>query len=213
MLLISHMPIGPREQPSALDIFSHITLFTPRSELRRTIRVARVAEELGLSLMLRYMSLLLTVPVALVLLVRFFKRPIAGFHRAITNRIACRFAGRLPGFALVKNVGRKSGKLYRTPVNVFRQKDGFLIALTYGRESGWVAVLASGTCELETRGVSYRLANPVLVHDRSRRRFPAFVRVVLSLIDANEYLQLQFLSVKAEGTTSAQGEGFTRSSI
>jgi deazaflavin-dependent oxidoreductase (nitroreductase family) len=163
---------------------------------------------------LRYVPLFLAVPVGLILLVRFFKRPMAAFHRAVTNHIACRFAARLPGFALIRNVGRKSGKLYWTPVNIFRQENGFLIALTYGQESGWVAnVIAAGDCELKTRGVSYRLVDPVLVHDRSRQRFPAFVRLVLGLINANDYLQLQLLSDKAEVTRDPQGEGFTQNSI
>lgn len=138
--------------------------------------------------------LFLAIPVALILLVRFFKRPMAAFHRAVTNRIACRFAARLPGFALIRNVGRKSGKLYHTPVNVFREHDRFLIALTYGRESGWVAnVVAAGTCYLETRGASYQLGYPVVVQDSSRQRFPPLVRVVLGLIDANDYLELRLL--------------------
>jgi deazaflavin-dependent oxidoreductase (nitroreductase family) len=159
----------------------------------------------------KYVLLLLAIPVVFILLVRFLKKPMAGFHRAVTNRIACRFAARLPGFALIRNVGRKSGKLYCTPVNVFRRRNGFLIALTYGRDSGWVAnVLASGACELETRGVSYHLVNAVLVHDRSRRRFPPLVRVVLGLIDANDYLELQLppekekVEVMCPGISSAQ---------
>jgi len=136
--------------------------------------------------------LFLAVPVAFILLVRFFKRPMAAFHRAVTNRIVRKFAARLPGFALIGSVGRRTGKLYRTPVNVFRQQNGFLIALTYGRESGWVSnVMAVGTCDLETRGVSYRLVRPVLVHDRSRQRFPPIVRLVLRLINAYNYLELQ----------------------
>jgi deazaflavin-dependent oxidoreductase (nitroreductase family) len=140
----------------------------------------------------RYLLLLLAAPVALILLVRFFKRPMSAFHRAITNRIARRFAARLPGFAIVRSVGRKSGKVYWTPVNVFRQQNGFLIALTYGRESQWVAnVIAAGTCDLESRGITYRLVCPLLVHDRSRQRFPPLVRFVLGLIDANDYLELQ----------------------
>jgi len=101
------------------------------------------------------------------------------------------FASRLPGFGVVTNAGRNSGKLYRTPVNVFREPGGFLIALTYGRDSGWVRnVLAAGRCQLETRLVTYQLSKPVIVNDPTRRRFPLLVRVVLGLIDANDYLQL-----------------------
>jgi deazaflavin-dependent oxidoreductase (nitroreductase family) len=131
---------------------------------------------------------ILSVP---ILLVRFCKRQLAAFHRAVTNRIARPFAARLPGFGIVTNVGRKSGKLYRTPVNVFRKLDGFRIALTYGRDSGWVRnVLAASGCQLETRRVSYRLRTPVIVHDPSRRRFPLIVRTVLGLVDANDFLEL-----------------------
>ena len=128
---------------------------------------------------------------ALILSVRFCRRWVASFHRAITNRIAIRFAGRLPGFAVVTNIGRKSGRLYRTPVNVFRESNGFLIALTYGRDSGWVKnIVAAGGCELETRGVRYQLSLPVVVHDPSRQRFPRFVRIALGLIAANDFLEL-----------------------
>jgi deazaflavin-dependent oxidoreductase (nitroreductase family) len=126
-----------------------------------------------------------------ILLVRFCKRPLAAFHRAVTNRVAIRFIARLPGFAIVTNKGRKSGKLYRTPVNVFRELDGFVIALTYGRDSGWVRnVLAAGGCQLETCRVQYQLFRPVIVHDPTRGRFPLLVRIILGLIDANDFLQL-----------------------
>ena len=92
----------------------------------------------------------LVLVLASTLLIRFHKRWVAAFNLAVTNRITSRFAGRLPGFGIVTHVGRKSGKVYRTPVNVFRAPEGFLIALTYGRESEWVRnVLAAGGCELE----------------------------------------------------------------
>jgi deazaflavin-dependent oxidoreductase (nitroreductase family) len=134
---------------------------------------------------------LLAILIVPLILVRFRKRSLAAFHRVATNRVALRFAGRLPGFGIVTNVGRKSGRLYRTPVNVFREPNGFLIALTYGRDSGWVKnVLAAGRCRLETRRVHYQLSSPVIVHDSTRRRFPPLVRTVLGLIEANDFLRL-----------------------
>jgi len=82
--------------------------------------------------------------------------------------------------------------LARRLVNVFWNRDMVLIALTYGRESGWVAnVLAAGRCELQTRGVSYQLFSPVIVHDPLRRPFPRLVSTVLCLINANDYLQFE----------------------
>lgn len=139
-----------------------------------------------------FLLLFLAIALALILLVRFRKRQVAAVHQVFTNRIMTPFASRLPGFGVVRNVGRKSGRVYRTPVNIFRTSDGFLIALTYGRDSGWVKnVLAADGCQLETRRLSYQLFHPVLVHDPSRRRFPPIVRFVLGLIDANDFLELQ----------------------
>src|SRR5580698_5287992 len=134
---------------------------------------------------------LLAILLTPILLIRFRKRWVAAFNLAVTNRITSRFAARLPGFGILTHVGRKSGKVYRTPVNVFRAQEGFLIALTYGRESEWVRnVIAAGACELETRGVQYKVSPPTIGHDPTRRRFPAFVRIVLWLIGANDFMQL-----------------------
>src|ERR1019366_7340469 len=97
---------------------------------------------------------LLVLVLAPILLIRFRKRWVAAFNLAVTNRITSRFAARLPGFGILTHVGRKSGRVYRTPVNVFRAPDGFLIALTYGRKSEGVRnVIAAGGCKLETRGL------------------------------------------------------------
>ena len=134
---------------------------------------------------------LLVVLLAPILLIRFRKRWVAAFNLAVTNRITSRFAARLPGFGILTHVGRKSGRFYRTPVNVFRAPEGFLIALTYGRESEWVRnVVAAGACQLETRGVQYQLCSPTIVQDPTRRRFPIPVQIVLRLIGANDFMQL-----------------------
>jgi deazaflavin-dependent oxidoreductase (nitroreductase family) len=140
---------------------------------------------------------LLAILLALILLIRFRKRWVAAFNLAVTNRITSRFAARLPGFGILTHVGRKSGRVYRTPANVFRVPEGFLIALTYGRESEWVRnVLAAGGCELETRGVRYQLFAPTIVHDPTRRRFPRPVRIVLRLIGATDFMQLSHSRAK-----------------
>lgn len=126
-----------------------------------------------------------------VLMMRFRKRWLAKINIAFTNRITSLFAGWLPGFGILTHVGRKSGKAYRTPVNVFRAPDGFIIALTYSSESEWVKnVLAAGGCELRTRGKKYQLCAPKIVRDPTRRRFLFPVRIVLRIVGADEYLEL-----------------------
>jgi deazaflavin-dependent oxidoreductase (nitroreductase family) len=133
----------------------------------------------------------LAILLAPIFLIRFRKRWVTAFNRAVTNRITSQFAARLPGFGILTQVERKSGRVYRTPVNVFRAPDGLLVALTYGRESEWVRnVVAAGGCQLETRRVRYQLSSPAVVHDPSRRRFSLFVRIVLGIIGANDFMQL-----------------------
>jgi deazaflavin-dependent oxidoreductase (nitroreductase family) len=126
-----------------------------------------------------------------MLMMRFRKRWLAKINIAFTNRITSRFAGWVPGFGILTHVGRKSGKVYRTPVNVFRAPGGFIIALTYSSQSEWVKnVLAAGRCELKTRAKTYLLSSPKVVRDPSRRRFPIPVPIVLSLVGADEYMEL-----------------------
>jgi hypothetical protein len=59
-------------------------------------------------------------------------RKMARFNKGYLNRLFLRVAGFLPGFGIVGHVGRKFGRAYRTPVNVFRTEGGYIIALTYG---------------------------------------------------------------------------------
>jgi len=133
----------------------------------------------------------IAISAAAILLMRFRKRWLAKFNIAVTNRITGLFAGWLPGFGILTHVGRKSGKVYRTPINVFRISSGFIIALTYSSNSEWVKnVLAAGGCELKTRGKKYRLFAPTVVHDSTRLRFPILVRLVLRLVGAEEYMEL-----------------------
>ena len=85
------------------------------------------------------MSALVVIIIAIaasgVLMMRFRKRWLAKINIIFTNRITSLFAGWLPGFGILTHVGRKSGKVYRTPVNVFRAPNGFVVALTYSSQS------------------------------------------------------------------------------
>lgn len=146
----------------------------------------------------------IAIPATFILLMRYRKRWLAKFNIVITNRITGLFAGWLPGFGILTHVGRKSGKVYRTPINVFRVPNGFVIALTYSSQSEWVKnVLAAGGGELKTRGKTYRLSAPKVVHDPTRRRFPFPVRLVLRLVGADEYMELSDSRAQTRNGTSA----------
>ena len=118
-------------------------------------------------------------------------RRIAHFNKRFTNRVTGPFVPHLPGFGLVRHVGRKSGRTFETPVNAFERDGGFVFALTYGPQAQWVRnVMAAGGCELVHRGHTYRLTNPEIVHDETRRMVPAFPRPILRLVGVADFLQL-----------------------
>jgi deazaflavin-dependent oxidoreductase (nitroreductase family) len=110
----------------------------------------------------------------------------------VFNRVSRRFAGRLPGFGILVYRGRTSGKPYRTPMNVFRDGDSYVLALTYGSDVQWVKnVLAAGGCDLLTRGRTVHLVEPELFVDPRRRQMPQPVRFFLGLMRVTEFMRLR----------------------
>jgi deazaflavin-dependent oxidoreductase (nitroreductase family) len=119
-------------------------------------------------------------------------RRLARFNRIATNRVLVPVARVLPGFAVVVHVGRRSGRSYRTPVNLFRRGDGYVIALTYGADSQWVRnVLAAGAVDVETRGRRLHLVDPEVVRDPARSLVPAPVRLPLRLAKVDAFMVLK----------------------
>ena len=119
-------------------------------------------------------------------------RSLARFNLRVTNPVLSHVAGRLPCFAILTHVGRRSGTTYTVPVNIFRDGDRQVIALTYGRESQWVRnVVAAGGCEVLTRGRRMRLRDPRIVHDPERSLVPAPVRVPLRLARVEDFMVLR----------------------
>jgi deazaflavin-dependent oxidoreductase (nitroreductase family) len=120
-------------------------------------------------------------------------RHVARFNRVVTNRISSLIAGWLPGFGIVEHTGRRSGRRYRTPVNVFRTPDGYVIALTYGSDTDWVKnALAARGCSLMVRGRRVQLSDPRIVTDEDRRSAPPLVRQMLGLLGVTEFIYLTY---------------------
>ncbi|MGH2554370.1 MAG: nitroreductase family deazaflavin-dependent oxidoreductase [Actinomycetota bacterium] len=115
---------------------------------------------------------------------------LARFNRVVTNRLTRPFARRFPGFAVVRHVGRRTGRPYRTPVNMFRSADLYLIALTYGADRDWVKnVLAAGGCTVETRGMAIPLTDPrVVLADYGL--VPSAVRPILKVLGVTGFMEL-----------------------
>lgn len=120
----------------------------------------------------------------------------ARFNRSVTNRVTRPLAGRVPGMAVVIHRGRRSGREYRTPVMVFRSDggsdDGYVVALTYGRESEWVSnVLAANGCDLLVRGRLRTVRHPEVIHDETRAAAPQPARAVLGFMRVSDFIRLR----------------------
>ncbi|HEY6056765.1 MAG TPA: nitroreductase family deazaflavin-dependent oxidoreductase [Candidatus Limnocylindrales bacterium] len=102
------------------------------------------------------------------------------------------FAGRLPGFAILTHIGRRTGRRYQTPILVFRRSDEYVIALGSGSDVHWVQnVLAAGGCELRTRGRTLRLTEPRIWADPGMRVLPLPLRWIGAVIGLTEFLALR----------------------
>ncbi|MGH2474342.1 MAG: nitroreductase family deazaflavin-dependent oxidoreductase [Candidatus Limnocylindrales bacterium] len=107
------------------------------------------------------------------------------------NPLTRRIAGRLPWFCIISYVGRTSGRRYRTPMNVFRDGEDYIFALTYGGDVQWVKnVLAAGEADIETMGRTVALRDPRPFVDPGRRLMPLPVRFFLGLIRVSEFLRM-----------------------
>ena len=129
-------------------------------------------------------------------------RLVARLNKAGLNRVTKHIAPWMPGLGVVVHRGRRSGRVYQTPVNVFTAGDGYVIALTYGPGSDWVRnVLAEGGCELRTRGRVIAVTSPRVFHDETRRDIRPLERQALRVLGVADFLPLS-----TAPATSATGQ-------
>lgn len=120
-------------------------------------------------------------------------RSVARFNRFVTNPLARMVAGWAPGFAIVRHKGRKSGKVYSTPVNIFKVDDGFVIALTYGSDVDWLKnVLAAAGCTVRYRNREIEVVEPVSISTaEGMALMPGPVRAILRATRVTEFVRLR----------------------
>src|SRR5215470_15487420 len=127
-----------------------------------------------------------------------FNRAIRRFNRAVYNPLAMMVAGRRRSpYAVLRHVGRHTGKRYATPVVAHATEDGFLVALPYGDDVDWCRnILAAGRCMLRRDGVEHELVAPEVVDseqalDKLPRWLPAFFRLFALNARKMRYLRLR----------------------
>jgi deazaflavin-dependent oxidoreductase (nitroreductase family) len=119
-------------------------------------------------------------------------RFIQPFTTHIFNRFTRLFVHRVPGFAIISHRGRKSGRIHRTPMNVFRDGDDYVFALTYSSNVQWVKnVLAAGEADLRIGDKTIHLTAPEVFVDPTRSLMPLTVRLMLGLMNVTEFLRMR----------------------
>ena len=89
---------------------------------------------------------------------------LARFNRYVTNPIQRLWAGWAPGMGILEHAGRKSGKQYRTPLNMFPTEDGVVIVLTYGPNRDWLKnITAAGSARIKSHGKTTAFVTPAVL--------------------------------------------------
>ncbi len=90
-------------------------------------------------------------------------RRVARFNRAVNNPLQSQYAWLLPPWVVICHRGRRSGHLYRTPVNAYRQGDILAVVILYGEESDWVRNVLAGGGQVVRAGRTHDLLDPRIV--------------------------------------------------
>lgn len=132
-------------------------------------------------------------------------RAVVHLVRRPLNPLIVRLAGsrRLRSFAVVQHRGRRSGRVYATPVSARPAADGFIVPLTLGEGADWFQNLrAAGGGVIQWNGREYPVVDPVVV-DRATARaaFSPLERVGLRLFGIAWFAHVQY----APGGASTPG--------
>jgi deazaflavin-dependent oxidoreductase (nitroreductase family) len=132
----------------------------------------------------------------------FSKRTLMGRFFRVWNAsiLAHPVIWRLMGFAVLKHTGRRSGRVYATPVSARPTATGFVVPLPFGEKAEWCRnALAANGCVIQWKGVAYRLIDPQIVSPAAA--FPAFnpvERLLLPVIGIKQYVQFRYAPAGGE---------------
>jgi deazaflavin-dependent oxidoreductase (nitroreductase family) len=121
------------------------------------------------------------------------------FNKYVTNRVLRGLAHLSFGpFALVRHVGRRSGKPYETVIMVWRTAEGFVIALTYGPNVDWYRNLqAAGGGTVFWHRRTYAVGKPEpIAANTALLAFPPLFRLILGRSGLQDFVSVKSREVR-----------------
>jgi deazaflavin-dependent oxidoreductase (nitroreductase family) len=133
------------------------------------------------------------------------KHRIRFLNKYVTNRVL-RGLTSLPfgPFALIRHVGRQSGKLYETVIMVWPTGIGFVIALTYGPQVDWYRnILVAGSCTVFWHRKVYAVGKPEPIDAKTALPlFPTPFRQILGRTGLRDFVQVRFIEPGSRNSLS-----------
>lgn len=85
-------------------------------------------------------------------------------NKHVLNPVMIRLAsGKHGSAAVIEHAGRRTGKIYATPVAALRVADGFIIPLPYGTRVDWLRNVLAGRATIRIRRETYEVRQPQIV--------------------------------------------------
>lgn len=136
------------------------------------------------------------------------RRLMRAFNKHVLNPFALWVVGRRRMYyGVLHHIGRRSGKLYATPVVAKVTVEGVIIPLPYGADTDWCRnIVAAGGCTLTLNGEEYALNSPEVVPASvAEPLVPSKNAMVWRRIGIQSYLSLKITEPRAP----AQGDRTT----
>jgi deazaflavin-dependent oxidoreductase (nitroreductase family) len=113
----------------------------------------------------------------------------------LVNPVVRLIAGRrwMPVVGILRHRGRRSGRVYPTPLGMRPMGDGFVMPLTFSEGAAWYQnVVAAGGAQITYGGRTYEVTAPeVLDYQAVHAAFPRYERLQFRALGINQYLRLR----------------------
>ncbi len=123
-----------------------------------------------------------------------FRNRVRTFNKYVANRLLRGFTSCPHGpFAIIRHVGRRSGKPYETLIMVWPMGEGFVIALTYGPKVDWYRnMLAAGGGTVFWHRKVYAVGKPEPIDAKTALpAFPAAFRLILQRLGMQDFVRVK----------------------